>query len=226
MAAAPRRWWRSLYFWVLVAIAAGALTGWLFPAFGQSLKPLGDGFIKLVKMIITPVIFLTVVTGIAGMSDLKAFGRVGARAMAYFLTFSTLALVIGLVVANVVQPGTGLNIDPPTLDTSRVSTFASQAEEQSVSGFLLNIIPTTMVSAFTAGRNPAGAVGRDPVRHRARAASARAASRAGRDAEDADRDRLPARPYPDVRGAGRRVRGDGLSPSANMGSARSPISSP
>jgi aerobic C4-dicarboxylate transport protein len=151
MAAAPRRWWRSLYFWVVVAIAAGALTGWLFPAFGQSLKPLGDGFVKLVKMVITPVIFLTVVTGIAGMSDLRAFGRVGARAMAYFLTVSTLALVIGLIVANLVHPGLGLNVDPHMLDASRVSTFASQAEEQSVTAFLLNIIPTTMVSAFTQG---------------------------------------------------------------------------
>jgi hypothetical protein len=104
---AGKPFWKTLYFQVLVAIALGILTGWLFPDFGRALKPLGDGFIKLVKMIITPVIFLTVVTGIAGMADLKAFGRVGAKAMAYFLTFSTLALIVGLVVGNVVRPGDG-----------------------------------------------------------------------------------------------------------------------
>ena len=108
MAKAKPPLWRSLYFQVLVGIALGVLVGWLWPEWGRSLKPLGDGFIKLVKMIITPVIFLTVVTGIAGMADLKAFGRVGAKAMAYFLTLSTLALAIGLAVANAVRPGAGL----------------------------------------------------------------------------------------------------------------------
>jgi aerobic C4-dicarboxylate transport protein len=102
-------------------------------------------------MIITPVIFLTVVTGIAGMADLKAFGRVGAKAMGYFLAVSTLSLVIGLAVANVVQPGAGLNVDPHTLNAQAVSTYVSQAHEQSVTGFLLNIIPNTLVSAFTEG---------------------------------------------------------------------------
>jgi aerobic C4-dicarboxylate transport protein len=148
---AGRPFWKTLYFQVLVAIALGILTGWLFPEFGRALKPLGDGFIKLVKMIITPVIFLTVVTGIAGMSDLKAFGRVGAKAMAYFLTFSTLALVVGLVVGNVVRPGDGLNIDPATLDAGAVSTYVGKAKEQSVTEFVLNIVPDTAVSAFTSG---------------------------------------------------------------------------
>jgi aerobic C4-dicarboxylate transport protein len=151
MAKASRPFWRSLYFQVLVGIALGILVGWLWPDGGKALKPLGDGFIKLVKMIITPVIFLTVVTGIAGMADLKAFGRVGLKAMGYFLAVSTLSLVIGLAVANVVQPGAGLNIDPRTLNAQAVSTYVSQAHEQSVTFFLLNIIPNTMVSAFTEG---------------------------------------------------------------------------
>jgi aerobic C4-dicarboxylate transport protein len=148
---AGRPFWKTLYFQVLVAIALGILAGWLFPDFGRALKPLGDGFIKLVKMIITPVIFLTVVTGIAGMSDLKAFGRVGAKAMAYFLTFSTLALAVGLVVGNVARPGAGLNIDPATLDAGAVSTYVGKAKEQSVTDFVLHIIPDTAISAFTSG---------------------------------------------------------------------------
>jgi aerobic C4-dicarboxylate transport protein len=151
MAEARRPFWRTLYFQVLVAIALGVLVGWLFPDTGRSLKPLGDGFIKLVKMIITPVIFLTVVTGIAGMSDLKAFGRVGAKALAYFLTFSTLALVVGLVVGNVVRPGRGLNVDPATLDTNAVASYVTQAQERTLTEFVLHIIPDTMISAFTSG---------------------------------------------------------------------------
>ena len=151
-AATPRRpFWRSLYFQVLVGIALGVLVGWLWPETGQALKPLGDAFIKLVKMIITPVIFLTVVTGIAGMADLKAFGRVGAKALAYFLTFSTLALIVGLVVGNLVRPGEGLDVDPATLDSGAVANYVSQAQERSITDFLLHIIPDTAVSAFTSG---------------------------------------------------------------------------
>jgi aerobic C4-dicarboxylate transport protein len=150
-ASARRPFWRTLYFQVLVAIVLGVLVGWLFPDTGRALRPLGDGFIKLVKMIITPVIFLTVVTGIAGMSDLKAFGRVGAKALAYFLTFSTLALIVGLVVGNVVRPGDGLNVDPATLDTGAVAGYVTQAQERSLTEFVLHIIPDTMVSAFTSG---------------------------------------------------------------------------
>src|ERR1044072_2618374 len=113
MAEARRQpFWRTLYFWVLVAIALGIATGWAWPAFGQSLEPVGLGFVNLVKMIITPVIFLTIVTGIAGMADLKAFGRVGLKAMGYFLAVSTLALAIGLVVANLIHPGAGIHADP------------------------------------------------------------------------------------------------------------------
>ena len=151
MADARQPFWRTLYFQVLVGIALGILVGWLAPEWGRALKPLGDGFIKLVKMIIGPVIFLTVVTGIAGMADLKAFGRVGAKAMAYFLTVSTFALVVGLVVGNVVRPGAGLGVDPATLDAGAVAAYVSQAHEQSVTGFLLNIIPDTLVSALTGG---------------------------------------------------------------------------
>jgi aerobic C4-dicarboxylate transport protein len=143
--------WSSLYFQVLIAIALGVVTGWLFPEFGRSLKPLGDAFIKLVKMIITPVIFLTVVTGIAGMADLKAFGRVGAKAIAYFFAVSTLALIVGLLVGNVVAPGRGLDIDRATLDAGAVSSYVSQAHEASITGFLMHIIPDTLISAFTSG---------------------------------------------------------------------------
>jgi len=151
MTEARRPFWRTLYFQVLVGIALGVLVGWLAPEWGRALKPLGDGFIKLVKMIIGPVIFLTVVTGIAGMADLKAFGRVGAKAMGYFLTVSTFALAVGLIVGNVVRPGAGLGVDPATLDAGAVSSYISQAHEQSVTGFLLNIIPNSLVSAFTEG---------------------------------------------------------------------------
>ncbi len=151
MKQAGRPFWRTLYFQVLVGIALGVAIGWAFPDFGRSLKPLGDGFIKLVKVIITPVIFLTIVTGIAGMSDLKAFGRVAAKAMAYFLFFSTLALAIGLAVGNIVRPGDGLHVDPATLDQGAVASYVSQAKGQSVTDFLLHMIPDTAFSAFTSG---------------------------------------------------------------------------
>ena len=142
---------KSLYFQVIVAVALGVLVGWLWPSVGASLKPLGDGFIKLVKMIITPVIFLTVVTGIAGMRDLGAFGRIAAKSLGYFIAVSSLALAVGLIVGNLVQPGAGLNVDPASLDTSKVATYVSQAKETTVTGFLLNIIPDTMLSALTSG---------------------------------------------------------------------------
>ena len=151
MAETRRPLGKSLYFQVLVAVALGVLVGWLWPPVGASLKPLGDGFIKLVKMIITPVIFLTVVTGIAGMRDLGAFGRIAAKALGYFIVVSTLALAVGLLVGNLVQPGAGLNVNVSTLDTSKVATYVSEAKETTVTGFLLNIIPDTMFSAFTSG---------------------------------------------------------------------------
>ena len=143
--------YRHLYVQVLVAIAAGMLLGHFYPELGASLKPLGDAFIKLVKMIIAPVIFLTVSTGIAGMRDLQKVGRVAGKAMIYFLVFSTLALVVGLVVANVVQPGAGMHIDPATLDATAVATYAAKAHDTTVVGFLMNIIPDTIVGAFAEG---------------------------------------------------------------------------
>ena len=152
MAQARRPVWRTLYFWVLAAILLGILTGWAAPRLGESLEPLGTGFVSLVKMIITPVIFLTVVTGIAGMADLKAFGRVGLKALGYFLAVSTLALAIGLLVANLVHPGQGMNVDPASLDPTRVDAFVTRAHDQSVTAFLLDIIPTTFFSAFTEGK--------------------------------------------------------------------------
>lgn len=143
--------YRSLYFMVLLAIVAGGAIGHFWPETGESLKPLGDAFIKLVKMIIAPVIFLTIATGISGMRDLKAVGRVAGKAFAYFLTFSTLALIVGLVIANVVQPGRGLNIDPATLDGGAVAQYAQAAHETTITGFLMGIIPDTLVSAFVSG---------------------------------------------------------------------------
>ncbi len=148
---APARWYAHLYVQVLIAILLGATLGHFAPATGEALKPLGDGFIKLVKMVIAPVIFLTIVTGIAGMKELGAVGRVAAKAFAYFLTFSTLALIVGLIVANLVQPGAGLNIAPASLDAGAVADYAHKAHETSVTGFLLEAIPVTLVSALTEG---------------------------------------------------------------------------
>ncbi|WP_414903240.1 dicarboxylate/amino acid:cation symporter [Sphingomonas flavalba] len=143
--------YRHLYVQVLAAILLGTVIGHFWPQLGEALKPLGDGFIKLVKMIIAPVIFLTVATGIAGMKEMASVGRVAGKAFAYFLVVSTLALIVGMVVANVVQPGAGLNIDPATLDAGAVATFSEQAHEASLTGFLLAIIPTTALSALTDG---------------------------------------------------------------------------
>lgn len=152
IASAKQPFYKKLYVQVLAAIVAGALLGHFWPELGISLKPLGDGFIKLVKMIIAPVIFLTVASGIAGMRDLSSVGSVAGKALAYFLFFSTLALIIGLIVGNVVQPGAGLNIDPATLDSAAVETYAQSAEEQTIAAFLLDIIPTTLFSAMTDGK--------------------------------------------------------------------------
>ena len=148
---ARRPFYRSLYFIVLLAIVAGGAVGHFWPDFGESLKPLGDAFIKLVKMIIAPVIFLTIATGIAGMRDLGKVGRVAAKAFAYFFFFSTLALIIGLIIANVVQPGRGLNIDPASLNAGAVSQYTAAAHDTTIVGFLMGIIPTTLVSAFSEG---------------------------------------------------------------------------
>ena len=149
--AARTPFYRSMHGQVLVAILLGIIVGMADPTLGAALKPLGDAFIKLVKMVISPVIFVTVATGIAGMGELKAFGRVAAKAFGYFLALSTLALVIGLAVALIVRPGAGMHIDPATLDTKSIADYVEQAHEQSVIGFLMALIPTTMLSALTDG---------------------------------------------------------------------------
>lgn len=146
------KFYQILYVQVIFAIVAGILLGHFFPEFGESLKPLGEAFIKLVKMIIAPVIFLTVVTGIAGMKNLGSVGRVTGKAMIYFLTFSTLALIIGLIVGNLIEPGHGLNIDPSTLHSTKVDEYAAKAHESTITGFLMNIIPDTLVSPFVSGQ--------------------------------------------------------------------------
>jgi len=142
---------KSLYLQVLFAIAAGILLGHFYPELGAQMKPLGDGFVKLIKMIIAPVIFCTVVTGIAGMESLKEVGRTGAVALLYFEIVSTVALIIGLIIVNVVQPGAGMNIDPATLDAKAVAIYAQQAEQQGLVAFLMDIIPGSVIGAFASG---------------------------------------------------------------------------
>ena len=138
-----------LYFWVLLAILAGGTVGYLDPKTGVAMKPLGDGFISLVKMLISPIIFCTVVLGIAGAGDMKKVGRVGGKALLYFEVVSTIALAIGVVVANVIQPGAGFNADPATLDANAVADYAKRATTQTTTGFILRIIPATFLDAFT-----------------------------------------------------------------------------
>ncbi|OJY63067.1 MAG: C4-dicarboxylate transporter DctA [Sphingobium sp. 66-54] len=142
---------RHLYVQVVLAIIAGVVIGHFWPETGEALKPLGDGFIKLVKMVIAPVIFLTIAIGIAGTRELGSIGRVTTKAFGYFLVVSTLALIIGLIVANLVHPGAGMNINPATLDAGAVAAYSDRAHESSITDFLLDIIPTTLLSAFTDG---------------------------------------------------------------------------
>ena len=145
------RWFGHLYVQVLIAIAAGILVGHFWPDAGAALKPLGDAFIKLVKMIIAPVIFLTIVTGIAGMKEIGTVGRVALKAFVYFLGFSTLALILGLAVANIVRPGAGMNIDPATLHSGAIADYAAKAHDQSLVGFLMHVIPETFLGALASG---------------------------------------------------------------------------
>ena len=148
---APRAFYRHTYAQVLAAIIAGGLIGHFAPETGVALKPLGDGFIKLVKMVIAPVIFLTIVTGIAGMRDVASVGRVAGKAFAYFLVMSTAALIVGLVVGNLVKPGAGLNIDPASLQIGAVSDYVAKAHDSTIIGFLSAIIPDTVTGAFASG---------------------------------------------------------------------------
>ncbi|MBB4817601.1 aerobic C4-dicarboxylate transport protein [Pseudomonas alcaligenes] len=143
--------YKSLYFQVLVAIAIGILIGHFFPQTGVALKPLGDSFVKLIKMAIAPIIFCTVVTGIAGMQSMKAVGKTGGYALLYFEVVSTLALLIGLIVVNLFQPGAGMHVDPTTLDIKGIAAYAAAGEKQSTIDFLMNVIPGTVVGAFANG---------------------------------------------------------------------------
>lgn len=142
---------KTLYIQVLIAIVIGVLLGHYFPDFSVQLKPLGDGFIKLVKMLIAPVIFCTIVTGIAGMKDTKKVGRVGVKAILYFEVITTLALIIGLVVINVFKPGVGMNINAATLDTKSVEGYITEGKSKSISDFILHIIPENIVHALANG---------------------------------------------------------------------------
>ncbi|BCS55294.1 dicarboxylate/amino acid:cation symporter [Geobacter sp. SVR] len=146
-----KRFYQHLYFQVLTAISIGVLLGHFAPETGAAMKPLGDGFIKLIKMIIAPVIFCTVVTGIAGMEDMKKVGRVGAKALFYFEVVTTLALAIGLLVVSIIQPGVGMNADVTKLDTKALTSITAQAKSQGVADFVLNIIPSSVVDAFAKG---------------------------------------------------------------------------
>ncbi len=146
-----RPFYASLYIQVLIAITIGILLGHFWPQTGEAMKPLGDGFIKLIKMLIAPIIFCTVVLGIAGMEDMKKVGKTGALALLYFEVVSTFALIIGLIVVNVVKPGAGMNKDPATLDLESVRQYTSPDSLHGVTEFLLDIIPTSVVGAFARG---------------------------------------------------------------------------
>lgn len=149
--AGGKKFYKSLYVQVLVAIAIGVALGHFYPSVGESMKPLGDAFIKLIKMLIAPIIFFTVVHGIAGMEDMKKVGRVGLKALIYFEVLTTVALVLGLVIVNLWQPGHGMNVDANALDTKAIASYAAKAKEQGIVDFLLHVIPGTVVGAFAEG---------------------------------------------------------------------------
>jgi aerobic C4-dicarboxylate transport protein len=143
--------YQSLYVQVLTAIVIGVLLGHFYPDTGAAMKPLGDAFIKLIKMIIAPIIFCTVVVGIAGMEDMKKVGKTGGLALLYFEIVSTIALIVGLIIVNLIQPGAGMHVDPNTLDTKSIAAYTGPGKMQSTTEFLLNIIPTSVVDAFAKG---------------------------------------------------------------------------
>ena len=149
--AKKKRFYATLWGQVLIGVAIAIVFGYLYPAKATQMKPLGDAFIRLITMIITLIIFCTVVTGIAGMENMKKVGRIGGKALLYFEVVSTLALLIGMLVGNLTHPGSGLNVNPATLDAKAVANYAGQAKAQSVTDFLMNIIPTTVVDAFARG---------------------------------------------------------------------------
>ncbi len=146
-----KKFYRTLYFQVLAAIAAGIVLGIFYPAAGEAMQPLGDGFIKLIKMLIAPIIFCTVVTGIGGMEKLREVGKAGGLALVYFEIVTTLALIVGLVVVNVLKPGVGMNVDPANLDTHAVAQYVRPGGMPGVVEYLLGIIPNTFFDAFARG---------------------------------------------------------------------------
>ena len=151
LAAKPKHFYQSLYLQVITAIIVGILLGYFYPHIGETMKPFGDGFIKLIKMIIAPIIFCTVVVGIAGMEDMKKVGKTGGLALLYFEIVSTIALIVGLTIVNTVQPGVGMHIDAASLDTKSVSAYTGPGKMGGTIDFLLNIIPNTVVDAFAKG---------------------------------------------------------------------------
>src|SRR5579862_8436039 len=152
ISSSPKKpFYRTLWGQVLIGVAIGIVLGYLRPHAGVAMKPLGDAFIRLITMVITLVVFCTIVSGIAGMGDMKKVGRVGGKALLYFEIVSTLALLIGMLVGNVVKPGAGFNVNPQTLDAKAVAGYATLAKSQSVTDFLINLIPNTVVSAFSTG---------------------------------------------------------------------------
>ncbi len=146
-----KSFFKSLHFQVFAAIIIGVALGHFYPSVGESMRPLGDAFIKLIKMIIGPIIFCTIVTGIAGMDDMKKVGRVGAKALIYFEVITTLALIMGLLAVRILEPGAGMNVDVSTLDTKAISAYATAAKSQNTLDFFMNIIPSTVVDAFAKG---------------------------------------------------------------------------
>jgi aerobic C4-dicarboxylate transport protein len=151
MPASHKKWYRHLYVQVLCAIVIGVLLGHLYPALGEAMKPLGDAFIKTIKMLIAPIIFCTVVHGIASMEDMKKVGRVGVKALIYFEVLTTLALIVGLLVVNLWGPGVGMNVDAAAIDTKAIQSYTAKAQQQSTVEFLMHIIPNTVVGAFAEG---------------------------------------------------------------------------
>ncbi|OOG51999.1 dicarboxylate/amino acid:cation symporter [Polaromonas sp. C04] len=151
LVAAKRPLYKSLYVQVLVAVVIGVVLGHFYPQFAAQMKPLGDGFIKLIKMIIAPIIFCTVVVGIAGMEDMKKVGKTGGLALLYFEVMSTVALIVGLVIVNLLRPGSGMNVDASTLDTKSIAAYTEPGKMQGTVDFLLNVIPNTVVDAFAKG---------------------------------------------------------------------------
>ena len=146
-----RPFYQSLYVQVIAAIIVGILLGHFLPGVGEAMKPLGDGFIKLIKMLIAPIIFCTVVVGIAGMEDMKKVGKTGGLALLYFEIVTTIALIVGLIIVNVVQPGAGMNIDPASLDAKAVAQYTGPGKMETTTEFIMHIIPTTIVDAFAKG---------------------------------------------------------------------------